>query len=163
MGSEEEKNTMEEARRKEQLEKKQLVLDAIAAQCNDSSEFEDLKSIGEALKAGDKLGCKIISGGKTNFSYKVFLEGAPEKDLFAKLSFSYALWRNPDRSVNYDLQRAVNEFDMMNKCSELMGGTGVAPVVTPYLCLDMPDDAKLNIYQWSPADEQWANQFIDGT
>ena len=128
------------------LGKKQLLLDTIAAQCNDSSKFEDLKAIGEALKAGDKLDCKIISGGKTNFSSKVFLEGAPDKALFAKISFSYALW-NPDRSVNYDLQRAVNDFDMMNTCSELMGGMGVAPVVTPYLCLDVPGDAKLNIYQ----------------
>jgi hypothetical protein len=32
----------------------------------------------------------------------------------------------------------------------------------PYLLLDV-QDMKLLVTQWSDADEQWANQFIDGS
>ncbi len=35
-------------------------------------------------------------------------------------------------------------------------------VAVPYLCLDI-DGMKLLVTQWSEADEQWANQFIDGS
>jgi hypothetical protein len=139
--------------------KKRLMFGFIESHANETSEFEDLREIGSALKAGDKLDAIILSGGKTNYSYKVFLEGQPDKALFAKISFSYALW-NPDRSAHYDLKRTENEFKMMQWFSDKMGEG--APVATPYLCVDVSTDMKLLVAQWVPADEQWANQFIDG-
>lgn len=145
----------------EQEKKKSTVTDNVAAHCNESSPFEDLRAIGAALKAGDKLVSKIIAGGKTNFSYKVYVEGAPEKALFAKICFSYALW-NPDRSVKYDIVRTENEFNVMKQFADMMGGGDKAPIATPYLCIKVSETERMLVTQWAPADEQWANQFIDG-
>jgi hypothetical protein len=35
-------------------------------------------------------------------------------------------------------------------------------VAMPYLCLDL-NQMKLLVTQWAKPDEQWANQFIDGS
>ena len=156
--SEQEMKAAQEAMAKDQEEKKAIVIETITKHCDDSP-FGDLQAISDALEAGDKLTGKAISGGKTNFSYRVWLEGSPDNALFAKICFRYALW-NPDRSVDYDLERVENEFKLMNRFREMMGDG--APVVTPYLCVDISDSLKLLVTQWSPADEQWANQFIDG-
>jgi len=137
--------------------KKKVVIEIITEHCNDSSQFEDLKLIGEALQAGDKLDINILTGGLTNFSYRISLEQRPEIQLYAKLCFARALW-NPDPDAHYDLIRTVNEFKMMGTFNSIDPGS----VAIPYLCLDV-DDMKLLVTQWSPADEQWANQFIDGT
>jgi hypothetical protein len=93
----------------------------------------------------------------------VFLEGDPEgaPSFFAKIAFPYALW-NPDRSVHYDVARTANEFKIMKRFKEMLGED--APVAKPYLCVDVEDTGmKILVVEWtSNADEQWANQFIDG-
>lgn len=143
--------------------KKQILIDLVASHCNETSEFDEFRSIGEALKSGDKLTANVISGGVTNYSYKVFLEGDPEgaPSFFAKIAFPYALW-NPDRSVHYDVARTANEFKIMKRFKEMLGED--APVAKPYLCVDVEDTGmKILVVEWtSNADEQWANQFIDG-
>jgi hypothetical protein len=158
--TEEDTKAAEEALSKEQEKKKAVVIDNIVAHCNESSAFEDLRTIGAALKTGDRLVSKIISGGKTNFSYKVYVEGSPDKALFAKICFSYALW-NPDRSVHYDVVRTENEFKLMKQFANMMGGDN-APIATPYLCIAVSETERLLVTEWASADEQWANQFIDG-
>jgi len=87
------------------------------------------------------LDCVVLSGGVTNYSYKVFLAdndddesddedgvdrrqqnsppAAAELSLFAKVCFPYALW-NPDRSVPYDLARVENEFAVMKRFAALV-------------------------------------------
>ena len=75
--------------------------------------------------------------------------------LYAKVSFSWAVC---DPNANMDTERTVNEFKMMKTLNEI----DPASVVAPYLCLDV-EGMKLLVTQWSLADEQWANQFIDGT
>jgi hypothetical protein len=77
---------------KDREEKKSLVVKAISAHCNDSSKFQDLRNIGQALQDGDELQLNILSGGYTNFSYRAFLKKNPSIQLYAKLSFSRALW-----------------------------------------------------------------------
>jgi hypothetical protein len=156
----EENKAEEDVLAEEQEKKKAVVTDTIAGHCNESSPFEDLRTIGAALKAGDKLLSKIIAGGKTNFSYKVYVEGSPDKALFAKICFSYALW-NPDRSVHYDVVRTENEFKVMKQFADMMGGDN-APIATPYLCIKVSETERVLVTEWAPADEQWANQFIDG-
>lgn len=138
--------------------KKHLVLDLVEARCNEASKFQDFRVVGEAIKAGDKLHATVISGGATNYSYKVFLEKGEGPAFFAKICFPYALW-NPDRNVFYDTDRTVNEFKIMKRVNELMGDD--TPVATPYLCEDV-DGMKILVCEWSQADEQFANQFIDG-
>ena len=135
--------------------KKQLVAQVIASHCNDSSQFQDLRIIGQALKEGDELIVDILTGGYCNFSYRVFLKGNPDMQLYAKLSFPWPV-HVPD--ANIDPERTVNEFKIMKTLNEI----DPASVVAPYLCVDI-EDMKLLVTQWSSADEQWANQFIDGT
>jgi len=135
--------------------KKQLVAQVIASHCNDSSQFQDLRIIGQALKGGDELIVDILTGGYCNFSYRVFLKGNPDMQLYAKLSFPWPV-HVPD--ANIDPERTVNEFKIM----KTLNGIDPASVVAPYLCVDI-EDMKLLVTQWSSADEQWANQFIDGT
>jgi hypothetical protein len=144
---------------KDQEAKKIIVIEVITSLCNESSEFAELREIGDALKGGcDNFKIKVISGGLTNFSYKVSLEKSPNKALFAKICFQYALW-NPDKSVYYDLARTENEFIAMKQFKEMLVD---APVVTPYHCVDV-QDMKVLVTQWATADEQFANQFIDGS
>ena len=136
-----------------------VVVETITSHVTDlSDQFEQFRTIRSALESGDELIAKVISGGCTNFSYKVSLRDDPAVALFAKLCFPYALW-NPDPSVDYSLVRTENEYGIMNRVSQMMDE---APVATPYLCADV-QNMKLLVTQWtSHADEQWANQFIDG-
>ncbi len=60
--------------------------------------------------------------------------------------------------MHYDLIRTTNEYKMM----ELFYNINPEAVAVPYLCLDI-GDMKLLVTQWSDANEQWANQFIDGS
>jgi len=137
-------------------EKKKLVVDTLAAHCVLTSPYEDLCYMGKAIQDGDKLVAKILTGGWCNFSYRVYLERQPERQVYCKLAFSRALW-NPDPNAHYDLKRIDNEFHMMELYHTLDPGS----VAIPYLCLDV-DNMKLLVTQWSPSDEQFANQFIDG-
>jgi len=139
--------------------KRDLVAETITSHVSHlATKFDDFKAISSALDNGDELIVETISGGCTNFSYKVYLRGTPDVALFAKLSFAYALW-NPDPDVPYDLDRTENEFAMMKRVSEMMED---APIATPYLCVDVQKDMKLLVTEWCESDEQWANQFIDG-
>ena len=64
---------------KEREEKKQVVIDMLTAKCQEPSDFEDIQEFGKALKGGDALDLKILSGGVTNFTYKVSLKSDPTK------------------------------------------------------------------------------------
>uniref|UniRef100_A0A7S2XJV9 Aminoglycoside phosphotransferase domain-containing protein n=1 Tax=Attheya septentrionalis TaxID=420275 RepID=A0A7S2XJV9_9STRA len=140
---------------KDKETKKKLVIDTISSFCKDSSPFEIFRNMGEALNDGSgELVVDILTGGLTNYSYKVHMEG--KGSMFAKLSFPYALW-NPDRNVQYDVKRAQAEYEMMSRYGELAPGC----VAKAYFC-EAIDDMMLLVTEWSTSDEQWSNQFIDG-
>ena len=54
------------------------------------------KKINRACEEGGTTEATILSGGYTNFGYKLFIPGQPDLAVFAKLCFEYALW-NPDK------------------------------------------------------------------
>eukprot|EP00978_Attheya_sp_CCMP212_P012264 scaffold30482_cov53-Attheya_sp.AAC.2 len=111
--------------------------------------------MGEALNDGSgELVVDVLTGGLTNYSYKVHMEG--KGTMFAKLSFPYALW-NPDRNAHYDVKRAQAEYEMMGRYGEWAPGC----VAKAYFC-EAIDDMMLLVTEWSTSDEQWVNQFIDG-
>ena len=92
--------------------KKTLLIDTITKECASSS-HGILQKIHAAISTsnnddGSKLEATILSGGYTNYSYKVYVDKHPNLCIFAKLCFEYALW-NPDKSAHYDLQRTINE------------------------------------------------------
>ncbi|KAL3903786.1 MAG: hypothetical protein SGARI_005228, partial [Bacillariaceae sp.] len=165
MSTEQEQQAAALAQEKET--KKLLAKKILEAKCKEESEFQVVKDIGAALNNGDNLEMKILSGGETNFSYKVYLKNDPSKRFFAKLTFEKALW-NPDPTVKYDLSRVDNEFQIMNDFADHMGGHGQAPVAQPFYVIDIDPSkndgqaAKLLVAEWSPADEQFSNQFVDG-
>mmetsp|Transcript_4285 Transcript_4285/g.6578 ORF Transcript_4285/g.6578 Transcript_4285/m.6578 type:complete len:90 (-) Transcript_4285:1908-2177(-) len=49
------------------------------------------KKINRACEEGGTIEATILSGGYTNFGYKLFFPGQPDLAVFAKLSFEYAL------------------------------------------------------------------------
>lgn len=144
---------------KDKEAKKQAVLDHIASKCTESSEFEDLRAIARCLAKGGKLSISILTGGLANYTYKVSATHCKDCDdhhLFSKLSFPFAMLF-PDKPC--PLSRTENEYTMMKTFCDLSPGC----VATPYFCDDIGNDMKLLVTQWSPVDEQFANQFIDGT
>jgi thiamine kinase-like enzyme len=161
--------TMDAAFEKNGREKMPVVIHAITehlqGHADSSARFPDLVEINKALEAGDKLQLELLAGGNTNFSYKVSLENSPDKaPLFAKLTMAKALW-NPYTSIDFDLSRTENEFIIMNKFQNILTSSkdmSSTPVVTPYFCVDAGPGYRLLVTEWSTADEQWANQFIDG-
>lgn len=142
--------------------KKILLIDTITARCASSS-HEILQQMHHAINGTDsssKLEAKVLSGGYTNFSYKVYVDTHPELCVYAKFCFEFAMW-NPDRSSRYDLRRVENEYDIMEKMSKTASGT----IVTPLSLWDVyheGQDMKLLVTEWSKVDEQFCNQFIDG-
>lgn len=161
--SEEELKTADEAMKRDQEEKKAVVIDTLAKHCRLSANGvgeQELRAIRDALVKGHTLEAKTISGGKTNFSYKVYVKESPDVAVFAKICFNFALW-NPDRSVDYDLERVENEYKVMKRFREMMGADR-APVAKPLMCVDVSDSMKVLVTEWASADEQWANQFVDG-
>lgn len=139
--------------------KQQLILRTITKRISATSGHRIFRLIHEAVANGSMFSCKILSGGHTNYSYKVSVQGHPNLNLFAKLSFEYPLW-NPDKSCYYSLKRTENEWEIMMSVSE------IAPdcVVKPLGCWDVSQDEqtmKLIVTEWSTADEQFCNQFID--
>ncbi|KAL3800858.1 hypothetical protein HJC23_001695 [Cyclotella cryptica] len=141
--------------------KQQLVIDTIMKHvASSSSSHKILLQINEAMANGSHLSFKILSGGYTNYSYQVTVKDHPDLCLFAKLSFEYALW-NPDKSSHYSLKRTDNEWMIMEAISKLASDC----VVKPLGCWDVHQDGqhmKLLVTEWSNADEQFCNQFIDG-
>ena len=74
-----------------------LVWNTVIQYCDCDSEFLGLSRIGKVFEeAGgdehDLLECQIITGGVTNFAYKLFLKEDPSIALFCKIGFNYALW-----------------------------------------------------------------------
>ncbi|VEU41970.1 unnamed protein product [Pseudo-nitzschia multistriata] len=170
----------------DQQEKLKLLLQNLEVYCNDESEYDDLRDLGKAVKSGAKLAGTILSGGYTNYSYKIHLDsdgsdndegnyGKKEIAVFAKIAFPYALW-NPDTSVPYDLDRVTAEFDLMKRFSEelkttsAIDGSEKSPIPRPYVLIDVPAAVdgtsprmKIFVAEWvAPTDEQWGNQYIEG-
>jgi hypothetical protein len=144
--------------------KLRMVLQSVEDNLSADSEHEDIRYIYQALHAGDSLRGKVLSGGYTNYSYQLYLENDRKTKLFAKACFSYALWC-PGEKKHYDLDRQTCEFNLMKQFSETMGSDNdneESPVVKPYLLLDISDEVRVLVSQWASADEQWANQFIEG-
>ena len=148
----------------DKLMKKTLLIDIITKECASSS-HDILKKIYAAVFSsnndGSKLEATILSGGYTNYSYKVYVDKHPNICIFAKLCFEYALW-NPDKSAHYDLQRTVNEYEIMLASHKKTPNS----VVLPLAVLDTKQNdqnMKVLITEWSAADEQFCNQFIDGS
>jgi hypothetical protein len=144
---------------RDQEEKLLLVIEKIKDHCHVDSQHEDLRKVAHALKAGHNLRGKILSGGYTNYSYKIFLDKGSDVALFAKVAFAHALW---SQDKPFDLNRQTYEFNLMKEFSDKMGGPGKAPVATPYLLIDVSTEIRILVAQWAPADEQWGNQFIEG-
>jgi hypothetical protein len=171
MGNAEDDGLNEYDRDKNQ--KQSIVLHTIASACTTSSQFADVQAIAIALESKKfSLGIQNLSGGYTNYTYKVFLVPSVDDEeqnndddsdatetetaLFVKLCFPRAFW-NPDPEYVYDVERIANEYEMMLRFAKLAPGC----VATPYLLLDV-GDMKLLATQWNPDDEQMGNQFIDG-
>jgi hypothetical protein len=155
--------------------KLRLLIEHLEPYCNDGSEYEELRKVGRALKDnGDKLNGVVLSGGYTNYSYKLYLEQDPGTAVFAKVAFPYALW-SPDQSTHYDLNRQTAEFNLMRRFAKELAepsaedgsaaiGHDDAPVPMPYELIDVPShNVRIFVAQWvAPTDEQWGNQFIEG-
>ena len=134
-----------------------------ATEESSSSTIHLFREIHQAIEANDdnELQAVVLTGGFTNYSYKLYVTNHPELCLFAKLSFAYAAW-NPDRSAPFDLQRTSNEYEIMQTFSKIKPDCVVAPLV----CYDIEQDGqkmKLLVTEYSKADEQFANQHIEGS
>ena len=119
-------------------------------------------AVDDSTGAGlNKVEAIVLSGGYTNYSYKIFIPDQPNLCLFAKLTFERAVW-NPDKEASYDLQRTINEYELMETFSKIKPDS----VVPPLALWDVEHDGqkmKLLVTVWSKADEQFSNQFIDGS
>ena len=91
----------------DKIKKNELIKQVLAEEAASSS-VELFQKIDQACTEGGKIEAIILSGGYTNYSYKIFVPGKPDLVVFAKLSFEYALW-NPDKNAHYDLQQTVCE------------------------------------------------------
>lgn len=142
----------------DKIVKKKLLIDTISTHCEYSS-HKILQQIDQQINLsgdGSKLEATILSGGYTNYSYKVYVDKHPELCIFAKICFEYALW-NPDRTAHYDLKRTENEFEIMQSISAKTPDC----VVTPLACWDVKHDGqkmKVLVTEWSKGDEQFCNQ-----
>jgi thiamine kinase-like enzyme len=147
----------------DKLAKKELVVKTISDKCSSSSQHEIFSMIHDKINDvsgdGSKLTATILSGGITNYSYKVYVDNHPDLCLFAKLSFDFALW-NPD--AHHDLKRTDNEYEIMKKMSSKMPDCVVAPMACWDIDCEGGQRAKLLLTEWSSADEQLGNQFADG-
>ena len=71
--------------------KKILLIDTITKECK-SSNNKILQQINNAINKGSKLEATILSGGYTNYSYKVYITDQPDElCIYAKLCFEHAL------------------------------------------------------------------------
>jgi hypothetical protein len=173
----------------DQEKKLQLLIKHFEGYCNDESEYDDLRKLGSAIQNGATLTGTILSGGYTNYSYKIHLNCGDDNDndydknlaVFAKIAFPYALW-SPNTSVHYDLSRVTAEFELMRRFSEEIkisfesddnDNNNIitkSPIPKPYVLIDIPADEdgaspnmKIFVAEWvAPTDEQWGNQFIEG-
>ena len=166
----------------DQQEKLQLLIKHLKGYCNDESEHDDLRHIGNAVQNGATLTGTVISGGYTNYAYKIHLdtvdenEGAYDKNLavFAKIAFPFALW-DPSKEAHYDLSRVTAEFELMTRLSKELkitteSGRSKSSIPRPYELIDISaaedgayPEMKIFVAEFvAPTDEQWGNQFIEG-
>eukprot|EP00581_Thalassiosira_minuscula_P005570 CAMPEP_0183735376 /NCGR_PEP_ID=MMETSP0737-20130205/46467_1 /TAXON_ID=385413 /ORGANISM="Thalassiosira miniscula, Strain CCMP1093" /LENGTH=577 /DNA_ID=CAMNT_0025969101 /DNA_START=66 /DNA_END=1796 /DNA_ORIENTATION=- len=133
---------------------KKLLLDVIFKKCA-TSPNATLQKVHDALhvyRDGSKLKAKVISGGFTNYSYKVYVNKHPDLCVFAKFALEYA---------QYNLKRTQNEYKIMKKISAKANECVAAPIA----CWDVKLEGrnmKLLLTEWSGANEQFSNQFMDG-
>lgn len=109
-----------------------------------------------------QLQLQILTGGLANYSYKVTCtDDDSTSPLFAKLTFTYALVF-PDKKC--PLARTQFEYDALMMYHNVLSNSPRSSdtAVTPYFCINVGDDKKLLVTEFSPLDEQAANQFIDG-
>ena len=151
----------------EKMKKRDLVVNTIT-QRSAFSTHQILQEINQAANPSSsppgtgrsKVEATVLSGGYTNYSYKIFVPDHPHLCLFAKLTFERAVW-NDDKDALYDLQRTVNEYELMETFSKIKPDCVVAPLAL----WDVEHEGKkmkLFVTEWSKADEQFSNQFIDG-
>ena len=140
--------------------KKSIVQSQVISLCKSPTASGLLKQIGEELECGRSIATEVLSGGLTNYSYKITVTGHPTIELYAKLTFERAMW-NPDSGQACNLERTVSEFNIM----EIYAKHNPDLVAKPLACVDVDFDLnkmKLLISEWCPNDEQFANQLIDG-
>ena len=146
--------------------KNALITATFAKKCASSSstDIPIFQKIHQALQANDgsKIQATVLSGGVTNYSYKISVTNHPHLVVFAKLCFEYMSW-DPDNSAGvFDLQRTTNEYTIMKIVSKIKPDCVVAPLAL----WDMEHEGqsmKLLITEWAAmTDEQIANQFIEG-
>jgi len=66
--------------------KKKILLDTILDKLRGSNDgHEVLKQLRQAVDSGENLNADVLSGGYTNYSYKVYVEGNPDLCIFAKV------------------------------------------------------------------------------
>lgn len=140
-----------------------LVINTIQKKCEESNHLI-LQQINYAINdfgATSKLNALVLTGGFTNYSYKIFVDNHLDLCVFAKLMFDSAPW-NPDKNARFDLARTQNEYNIMKEFSEVDSDSCVA---NPLACWNVEQDGekmKLLVTEWSEGTEQFANQFIDG-
>ena len=166
-------------------EKKEVVLNAVRSKCNsivqsnEKEELGDLGRLAHLVESGSgTLQAELIAGGKTNYSFKVFVsktdstnEGEKQVEnavdnlaIYTKLYLPHAIW-DKDHNFEFDIERAVSEFETLQKLDRIGNEADATPfpVVSSYCVLDVEGDAKLLLAEWATnTEEQWANQFIDG-
>ena len=102
---------------RDKIQKQSLVLSTLTSAITTSSPYTDIQTIATSLESGKyKLSIENLSGGYTNYTYKVYLTSTtsdndsdddttvPSTALFVKLCFPRAFW-NPDPDYVYDVQR----------------------------------------------------------
>ena len=118
-----------------------------------------LRAIGLALMDGaDTLTGHALSGGYTNYSYKIHLKNSPEVAVFAKVALDHALWASQE--LHYSLDRLSTEFELQERFSRELPGT----VAQPYLLIteNLPGNMSIMITEWSEnTNTMLGRQFLD--
>ena len=110
----------------------------------------------------NKLSHEVLSGGLTNYAYRVFVDihsetASPSPSLFVKLALPYALWSTS--KCNYPTSRLQNELDALQTFANIVS-EGI--VIVPLGCFDLSEERKVLVTPFSTHySEQYANQFIN--
>jgi thiamine kinase-like enzyme len=145
----------------DQEAKKVIVLQEIVKICKSSKSNKALTKLRDGIDVGRDLSIQIVSGGLTNYSYKIYLKEDAAHALYAKLAFEHTVF-DQEKTQTYDLERTVNECKMMDMFSKHHSDM----VATPLGRFDIKGKdgkaMKLMVTEWCENDEQLANQFIEG-
>lgn len=134
--------------------KKQRVVETVLKRCTSDSETEVLRKIWSAVQSGDELEALALTGGYTNYGYKVFLRQSPSTSVFAKVSYPSPLF-NP--SLSWPHERTDNEYAILKLCSSFTGSNTPKPL----FCVDV-DEAKILVLEWAAEDDLFWRQMVDG-